>query len=152
MKIIEPLFDISYLSIVIFLGIRLLFENKKETKLFGLMAILLGAGDAFHLIPRIISHLSSGGFESHTFALSWGQFVTSITMTIFYVLFYHYYEIKSGKHDKTKKLIIYILAFLRILLVLVPQNNWGTPEGNFTFNILRNIPFAIMGILLIYWT
>ncbi|MFM1538977.1 beta-carotene 15,15'-monooxygenase, partial [Helcococcus bovis] len=73
-------------------------------------------------------------------------------MTIFYMLFYHYYEIKSGKHDKTKKLIIYILAFLRILLVLLPQNNWGTPEGNFTFNILKNIPFSIMGILLIYWT
>lgn len=68
------------------------------------------------------------------------------------MLFYHYYEIKSGKHDKTKKLIIYILSFLRILLVLLPQNNWGTPEGNFTFNILKNIPFSIMGILLIYWT
>ncbi|MFM1538976.1 hypothetical protein [Helcococcus bovis] len=73
MKIIEPLFDISYLSIILFLGIRLLFENKKGAKLFGIMAILLGAGDAFHLIPRIISHLSSGGFEAHRADLSWGN-------------------------------------------------------------------------------
>lgn len=58
MKLFESLFDLTYLVLVIALGIRLLLEAKKEAKLFGVMAVLLGLGDAFHLIPRVLSHLN----------------------------------------------------------------------------------------------
>ena len=85
MALVESVFDISYLSIVLALGVRLLVEKPKEVKLFGIMDIVLGLGDSFHLLPRAISHLSPGGFPAHVFALSWGKFVTSMTMTIFYV-------------------------------------------------------------------
>lgn len=152
MKIFESLFDITYLILVVSLGVRLLLENKKGAKLFGVMAILLGLGDSFHLLPRIISHLSPGGFEAHAAALSWGQFVTSITMTIFYVMFYHFYSNQTGDKNKTHKWLIYILALIRIILVLMPQNNWGQAQGNYMFGIYRNIPFAIMGALLIFWS
>lgn len=152
MQIFESLFDILYLGIVISLGIRLLFEKNKEEKLFGAMAMILGIGDSFHLIPRVISHLSPGGFKAHTLALSWGQFITSITMTIFYIFYYIYYKNQSGDKDKKKGILIYLLGILRIALVLLPQNNWGSIPGNYKFGIYRNIPFLIMGILLIYWT
>lgn len=152
MQIFESLFDILYLGIVISLGIRLLFEKNKEEKLFGAMAMILGIGDSFHLIPRVISHLSPGGFKAHTLALSWGQFITSITMTIFYIFYYIYYKNQSGDKDKKKGILIYLLAILRIALVLLPQNNWGSIPGNYKLGIYRNIPFLIMGILLIYWT
>lgn len=134
------------------LGVRLLLEKTKGAKLFGAMAIVLGLGDGFHLLPRVISHLSPGGFEAHAAALSWGQFVTSITMTIFYVLYYHYYRMQSNDTDNSKKWMIYGLAALRIILVLLPQNNWGSADGNYMFGIYRNIPFLIMGILLIVWS
>lgn len=152
MAIVESLFDVTYLSLVIGLGIRLLLEKSKDAKLFGLMAILLGAGDAFHLLPRIVSHLNPKGFEGHSFALSWGQFITSITMTIFYVLYYYFYRRQSGDADNKKKIVIYALALIRVALVLMPMNNWGTAEGNYIFGIYRNIPFAIMGVLLIFWS
>ena len=42
MAIFESLFDVTYLSLVIGLGVRLLLEKTKGTKLFGIMAILLG--------------------------------------------------------------------------------------------------------------
>ena len=144
MAIFESLFDIIYLSVVLGLGIRLLLERSKGAKLFGIMAILLGAGDAFHLIPRVVSHLSPLGFEGHYFALSWGQFVTSITMTIFYVLYYYFYRRQSGDNDNKKRIAVYSLALLRIILVLMPMNNWGQAEGNYLFGIYRNIPFAIL--------
>ena len=48
MAIFESLFDVTYLSLVIGLGVRLLLEKTKGAKLFGIMAILLGMGDAFH--------------------------------------------------------------------------------------------------------
>ncbi len=152
MAIFESIFDLLYLSVVIGLGVRLLLERTKTAKLFGLMAILLGLGDAFHLIPRIISHLSPLGFEGHGFALSWGQFVTSITMTVFYVLYYNFYRNQSGDMDNNKRLMVFALAIIRILLVVLPQNQWGQVPGNYLFGIYRNIPFAILGALLIYWS
>lgn len=152
MKIFESLFDVIYLSVLVAVGVRLLLEKTKGAKLFGIMAMVLGLGDGFHLIPRVISHLSPGGFEAHSAALSWGQFVTSITMTIFYVLYYHYYRLQSNDTDNSKKWMIYGLAALRIILVSLPQNNWGSADGNYMFGIYRNIPFLIMGILLIIWS
>lgn len=152
MQIFESLFDIAYLGLVMALGIRLVLEDRKEAKLFGIMAIILGLGDSFHLLPRIISHLSPGGFEAHVATLSWGKFVTSITMTIFYILYYYFYRKQSGDNDNRKKIIIYALAAIRIILVLMPQNNWGRPDESYTWGIYRNIPFAIMGLLLIIWS
>ena len=151
MAIFESIFDLTYLALVIGLGVRLIIEKDKNSKMFGIMAILLGLGDSFHLLPRIVSHLSPGGFEANAAFLSWGQFVTSITMTIFYVIFYHFYKNQSGDDDKIKMVTIYALAVLRIVLVLLPANNWGEMSGNYMFGIYRNIPFAILGGLLIYW-
>lgn len=105
MAIFESLFDIVYLGIVLSLGIRLLLESSKEAKLFGIMAIVLGIGDSFHLIPRVISHLSYGGFEAHIIMLSWGKFITSITMTIFYILYYYYYRNQSRDYSLIKKIL-----------------------------------------------
>lgn len=34
----------------------------------------------------------------------------------------------------------------------MPQNNWEQSNESYIFGIYRNIPFAIMGALLIYWT
>ena len=152
MAIVESIFDIAYLSIVLSLGIRLLLEKSKEAKLFGVMAIILGLGDSFHLLPRVISHLSYGGFAANASALSWGKFITSITMTIFYVLFYYYYRSQSQDDSTLKRNIIYALALVRIGLTVLPQNNWGTMSENYMFGIYRNIPFALMGALLIYWS
>lgn len=151
MGLMESLFDLTYLMLVIGMGVRLLLEKNKNAKLFGIMAVLLGAGDAFHLLPRVISHLSPGGFEAHALALSYGKMVTGITMTIFYVLYYFYYREITKDSDNKKKWIILLLAVVRIVLVLLPQNNWGS-GGNYTMGIVRNIPFLIMGILLMIWS
>lgn len=151
MAIMESIFDITYLSVVLFLGIRLLLEKSKNAKFFGVMAIILGVGDSFHLLPKVISHLSYGGFDANVSSLLWGKFITSITMTIFYVMFYRYYSAQSKDNDTNKRNIIYALALIRIILTVLPQNNWGIAQENYMFGIYRNITFAIMGALLIYW-
>lgn len=151
MHLMESLFDIAYLGVVIALGIRLLFENSKDAKQYGLMAIILGIGDGFHLMPRVVSHLTVNGFEKYSAALSWGECITSITMTLFYLLFFWYYCKRSGDENKNKRILIYLLVVVRVILVVLPQNLWGR-GGNYMFSILRNIPFALIGLLLIYWT
>ena len=147
----ESIFDLCYLVLVIGMGVRLVLEKNKNAKLFGIMAILLGAGDAFHLIPRVISHLSPGGFEAHALSLSYGKMVTGITMTIFYLLYYFYYREISKDTSAGKKWIMIILSVVRIVLVLLPQNNWSG-GGNYTMGIVRNIPFLVMGVLLMVWS
>ncbi|UHR02645.1 DUF2871 domain-containing protein [Peptoniphilus sp. GNH] len=147
----ESLFDLTYLILAIGMGVRLLLEKNKNAKLFGLMAVVLGGGDAFHLIPRVISHMSPLGFEAHELSLSYGKMITGITMTIFYLLFYFYYrEISKDKNDM-KKWTIIILSVVRIILVILPQNKWSS-GGSYTMGLVRNIPFLIMGILLIVWS
>lgn len=152
MELFESLFDVSYLILVISLGVRLLLEKEKGAKLFGVMAVSLGVGDAFHLLPRIMSHLNPGGFEAYEAALSWGQFVTSITMTIFYLLYYYYYKQMSQNESRKNDFLVYGLVIARIVLTLLPQNEWGQMPGNFTFSLIRNIPFAILGVLLMIWS
>ena len=51
--IAETLFDIVYLVSVITIGVLMIRGSKGERqfRLFGWMAVVLGAGDAFHLIP-----------------------------------------------------------------------------------------------------
>lgn len=45
------------------------------------MAVVLGLGDSFHLVPRAIA-LCTTGLENFTTALGTGKFITSITMTV----------------------------------------------------------------------
>ena len=52
--IAETLFDIVYLVSVITIGVLMIrgCKGERQFRLFGWMAVVLGAGDAFHLIPR----------------------------------------------------------------------------------------------------
>ena len=119
--IIETVFDIFYLATVLTVGIRMSRGSKSgsQFKLFGLMAVVLGAGDSFHLVPRALA-LCTTGLENYAVPLGLGKWITSITMTVFYVL-----------------------------LCMMPQNQWLTNKSPLTWGILRNVPFALLGLLII---
>lgn len=57
-------------------------KGNRQFTMFGIMAVILGSGDAFHLIPRAIS-LCTTGLENFTVQLGLGKWITSVTMTIF---------------------------------------------------------------------
>lgn len=149
--IMESLFDVLYLGTVTYLGVQMVVGSKRNKffRIFGVMAIILGFGDAFHLIPRMIA-LWGEGVEAHAFALGFGKLVTSFTMTIFYVILYHiwamYYNVRT---TKTLTWTVYILAFIRIALLFFPQNDWFSINSPLSWGIYRNIPFALLGVLLI---
>ena len=52
--IVETIFDTVYLFSVITIGILMIRKSKgnRQFTMFGIMAVLLGSGDAFHLVPR----------------------------------------------------------------------------------------------------
>ena len=149
--IMETLFDAVYLVTVITLGIIMVKRSggSRQFWLFGLMAIVLGCGDAFHLVPRAVA-LCTTGLENYTAALGAGKLITSVTMTVFYVLLYYVwrsrYEIE-GKKGITAA--VYVLSALRVILCLMPQNRWLSADAPLVWGIYRNIPFALLGLLII---
>lgn len=150
--IMELLFDVAYLATGLTIGIILVSKGKEKFfKLFGWMAIILAAGDAFHLIPRFIALLTTG-LEANAWSLGLGKLITSITMTFFYVILYYILEMVY-QPSKTEKIwhraALFSMALLRIVLCALPQNEWFVYGGSFLFGILRNIPFMIMGIQII---
>ena len=149
--IAETLFDLVYLITVITLGIRMVLKSRqnKQYRLFGIMAIVLGCGDSFHLVPRAVA-LCTTGLENYTSALGIGKLITSITMTIFYlILYYIWRERYQIKGRKNLTISMWGLSILRIALCLLPQNQWLSYRPPLLYGILRNIPFAVMGIIII---
>lgn len=149
-KLFEVYFDLIYLSLMFGIGLRTLLEKGKSRKLLAAMATLLAAGDACHLLPRVYAHLSPGGLATYTYYLSYGQMITGLTMSVFYLLFLFYYQEKGGKITRMRRYMFFALFGLRILFVLLPNNNWGG-ESPYCMALLRNAPFLLMGIALIIW-
>lgn len=149
--IFETLFDVVYLTTVITLGIRMIRKggSVKQYLLFGIMAVTLGCGDAFHLVPRALA-LCTTGLESYTAALGIGKLITSITMTAFYVLLYYVWRSRyqvTGKKEVTAA--VWILSGIRVLLCMMPQNAWTSADAPLSWGIYRNIPFALLGLLIV---
>ncbi|MBR3226988.1 MAG: hypothetical protein IKF68_00420 [Erysipelotrichaceae bacterium] len=144
MKYGESTFDILYLLFAIGSGIFILrkAEDKRERHM-GYAALVLGCGDAFHLVPRVLNYFVNSDM---TAALGIGKLITSLTMTVFYVFLYylwieHYHEQRNRSVDE----YIWMLAGLRFVLCLFPQNGWLTNDSDMVWGIIRNIPFIIQG-------
>jgi hypothetical protein len=171
----ETVFEVAYLLGALVLGILMVLksrpnakeplaaERQLEVKLFGVMTVLLSAGDAFHLVPRMYALWTAGTTigvpASLSAALGIGEAVTSVTMTVFYVILYviwrlHYHTLgNAGKKAEARStalaLTVFLLAGLRIGLCLAPQNQWTNPDSPLSWGIYRNIPFVLLGILMV---
>lgn len=147
-KIMEAIFCVIYLIVTTVLGINIIVKSNesKESKLFGIMAIILVSGDAFHLVPRIMAVINQSGDYAKTMGV--GTCITSITMTVFYLIMYCVFEMRYGEKNKSLMILMVILAVARIILCLMPQNDW-TGASPVSWGIYRNIPFVIMGIVMV---
>ena len=149
--IFETLFDIVYLVTVITLGVRMLRDSRgrQQARLYGAMAVTLGCGDAFHLAPRAVA-LCTTGLENYTASLGVGKLITSITMTAFYLLLYYVWRSRYQIRGRSGLTVaVWVLAAVRVALCLMPQNAWTSADAPLSWGIYRNIPFAILGALIV---
>lgn len=147
MKYGESSFDILYLLFAIVSGCVILFRSRSKTeKLMGFATLILGCGDAFHLVPRVLNYFVDADF---TVALGVGKLITSVTMTVFYLLLYY---IRRDVYGETPSrgltACVWALSAVRIALCLFPQNGWLTNTAPLTWSILRNIPFVLLGAII----
>ncbi|MEG2193048.1 MAG: hypothetical protein RRX95_07220, partial [Oscillospiraceae bacterium] len=80
-------------------------------------------------------------------ALGVGKQITSVTMTIFYLLLWQI-GLESLYVNGAQKytIYIYLLAAVRIIICLMPQNKWTERYPPSNFALLRNIPFFALGM------
>lgn len=110
------------------------------------MSLILVFGDAFHLVPRVLAAVNPTG-DYHV-SMGMGTFVTSITMTIFYLILYYFYSMRYHYDNKPLMVTMVILTVLLIALCLFPQNDW-TGDSPVSWGIYRNIPFVVVGSIMV---
>ena len=145
----EIIFSSIYLIYGLIIGLHILFKGKnKLTKLLGYSILVLIIGDSFHLIPRMLNNLIEYDFNTY---IGIGKLITSITMTLFYIILYYIYlKNYDVKENKLITIFISLLGIIRILLCLMPNNNWINNNSPLDWQIYRNIPFLILGFIIMY--
>ena len=147
--IMEAVFDAGYLIFDLVAAILFFVFSKGNTVfiLYGILTLTLCGGDAFHLVPRILRTIH-GSNDRIKRQLGIGLQISSITMTVFYIILMYVwkYTFPDLKVPAAVEAMIWISAIIRIVVCVLPQNNWCTDEGNMKLSVIRNAVFAVTGI------
>lgn len=147
--VMEAVFDAAYLIFDLIAAMLFFFFSQGKTLfiLYGILTLTLCGGDAFHLVPRIIRAVC-GSNDKIKRQLGIGLQVSSITMTVFYIILMYIWKFTFPelKLPVILEAVIWISAVVRIVICMLPQNNWCTEDGNIKLSIIRNSVFAITGI------
>lgn len=145
----EAVFDIGYLIFDLIAGILFFVFSKGNILfiLYGILTLTMCFGDAFHLLPRVKRALFVSS-EKINRQLGLGLQVSSITMTIFYILLLYIWKLTFPelKAPLIIEITVWTSGLVRIFVCFLPQNKWLTNEGNMKLSIIRNSVFAITGI------
>lgn len=145
----EAIFDIGYLSFDLIAGIIFLSMagGRSLFVLYGVLALVLGIGDAFHLVPRVV-RVFIGENNKVNYWLALGLQISSVTMTIFYIILMYIWKNTFPEQELISaiSIVVWISAIARIVICLLPQNNWQNGNTNIKMSIIRNGIFMITGI------
>ena len=147
--VMEAIFDTVYLLFDLVAAILFFIFSQGNVLfiLYGILTLTLCGGDAFHLVPRIIRAVH-GSNDKIKRQLGIGLQVSSITMTVFYIILMYIWKFMFTelKIPVIIEAVIWISAIVRIVICMLPQNNWCTDEGNMKLSVIRNAVFAVTGI------
>ena len=147
--LMEAIFDAVYLIFDLVAAVLFFIFSQGNMLfiLYGILTLTLCGGDAFHLVPRIIRAVH-GSKEKIKRQLGIGLQVSSITMTVFYIILMYIWKFTFPEFriPVVIEAVIWISAVVRIVICMFPQNNWCTDEGNMKLSIIRNAVFAVTGI------
>ena len=118
-------------------------------KAFGSFALTLALADGIYLLPRMYALLTTG-IEENLNIIGWGRMGHAILVTILFLMFYDIYTSRYSK-NKNQKLnkTLFTLGIIRIIISILPGNGYFVLDPSPFFALLRFIPLAIMGFLLI---
>ena len=147
-ELAEAVFDSAYLAFdcVAAVCFFALAKGRPVFVLYGFLALILGGGDAFHLVPRVQRALfgADAGTERR---LGLGLLVSSVTMTVFYLVLAAIWRLRFPAVVVPRALpwLLWGSALARIAVCLLPQNDWFHEGGNARLSWLRNGLFVVTG-------
>ncbi len=154
MQYAESGFSIVYLLIALSAGIAILQRRSDSVgKLMGWATLILWFGDCFHLIPRIMRDLA--GLDTGLW-IEIGTLITSISMTVFYVLLFILWEkLYNEKHGFYAEMLVRDLSGIRALvcvalLLAILFGSSVSELGDLAVliaSLVRNVPFVIVGAI-----
>lgn len=153
--VMEAIFDTVYLlfDLVAAILFFIFSQGKPLFILYGVLTLTLCGGDAFHLVPRI-ARAVHGSSDRIKRQLGIGLQVSSITMTVFYIILMYIWKSTFPELHAPAAIeaVIWLSAAVRIVICMFPQNRWCSDEGNRRLSILRNAVFAVtgIGVILLY--
>ena len=117
--VMEAIFDAAYLLFDLVAAILFFIFSKGNVLfiLYGILTLTLCGGDAFHLVPRIIRAVH-GSNDKIKRQLGIGLQVSSITMTVFYIMLMYIWKLTFPelKIPVIIEAIIWISAIVRIVI------------------------------------
>ena len=153
---VEIGFNILYLIVVWSLTIimslqmrRVKPENRPVAELFRWAFVLLALGDSGHVGFRVAAY-AMGGLEKNGLLVGIGALATAITVTFFYVVMLYIW--KARYHTKFgwfEKLILASVP-LRLIVMALPQNDWGNSVPPLFWGPFRNLFLIILGVGVLY--
>ena len=119
---------------------------------FGLLAL----GDTGHVGFRVIGYTlgnintTVNLFGNPVLLVGVGALATAITVTFFYgVIVMVWRERFNGKLGWFE-LLLFAFAALRLVILVLPQNQWNNTNEPYLWSIIRNIPLVLQGLGMAY--
>ncbi len=145
--VIELVLNISFISILVYIGYRI-FSSYNNTAYLHIAysAFAIAVSYFIYLTPRLINIFSKS--KSMKVILGYTLLFKEIIITLFLVYLLYVLNKRYSFNRTTLNYSMYVLAGIRIVLLLLPYNNWTTVRST-TYTILSLIPFLFSGILLV---
>ncbi len=159
----ETIFNILYLTSIWWLTYlmykRLPKLEEKITPVANLIVAafaLLALGDSGHVGFRILA-LFFGGSESMVSIadtpirwISLGTLATTATVTVFYVLVLIIWKKRFNKEYGWFGIFLFFMAIVRMVMTMLPINDWNASMPTQPWATYRNIPLMIQGLGVAY--
>lgn len=143
---IKSSFYIIFLGLSLFVSLRLLFRSRRSTSdlLLGLFVLVLGVGEGFHIVPRIIE-LFTGDTVLYSSAIEIGRVVSSSVILFTYTLLIFFNRMYNDTTESKKiYVILLVLGLIGVLLNVVYKDS-----VNYSVILLRNLPLMGIGLYVI---
>lgn len=160
---VEVSFNVVYLIVVWGLVIAMIRRQpdivnseKSVTKLFIWAFTLLAIGDTGHVGFRVLAYSMSGLestvslFGRQVGLVGLGALSTAITVTLFYVLMLVIWHRRFQQPYGWFGGLLFLAAAVRLLLFLLPQNQWSNTVPPQPWSLVRNSPLVILGLGVAY--
>lgn len=124
-------------------------ENRRLANLFRWAFVLLALGDTGHVGFRVAAY-ALGGLEQNSLLVGIGALATAVTVTFFYVVLLYIWRLRFEARFGIFEYVLLASVPVRLLVMALPQNDWGNSTPPVFWGPFRNLFLVILGVGVLY--